>query len=121
MRHWYLLAKDLTRPAPRAGSGATPGFVDGGGPRWSDVTPRSIRVRLFILGAIEVLPLGGGLGLGIYFEPSVPYAGTAAIGLALSLLLCWLLRHQTPPTVIHAVPSTAANGEDGDDPKANVA
>ncbi len=121
MRHWYLLAKDLTRPAPRAGSGAAPAFVDGGGPRWSDVTPRSIRVRLFVLGAIEVLPLGGGLGLGFYFAPSVPYAGIAAIGLALSLLLCWLLRHQTPPTAIHAVPSTAANGEDGDDPKANAA
>ena len=121
MRHWYLLAKDLTRPAPRAGSGARPGFVDWGGPRWSDVTPRGIRARLFFLGAIEILPLGGGLGFGTYFESTVPYAGTAAIGLALSLLLCWLLRHQTPPTVIHAVPSTAANGEDGDDPKANAA
>ena len=121
MRHWYLLAKDLTRPAPRAASGATPGFVAGGGPRWSDLTPRSIRVRLFVLGAIEVLPLGGGLGFGTYLEPSVPYPGTAAIGLALSILLCWLLRHQTPPTVIHAVPGTAAKRDDGDDTKANAA
>jgi len=76
---------------------------------------------LFILGAIEMLPLGGGLGFGFYFEPSVPYPGTAAIGLALSLLLCWLLRHQTPPTVIHAVPSTAENREDKNDTKANAA
>jgi hypothetical protein len=76
---------------------------------------------LFILGAIEMLPLGGGLGFGTYFEPSVPYAGTAAIGLALSVLLCWLLRHQTPPTVIHAVPSTAAKREDGSETKANAA
>ncbi len=76
---------------------------------------------MFVLGAIEVLPLGGGLGFGTYLEPSVPYPGTAAIGLALSILLCWLLRHQTPPTAIHAVPSIAANGEDGDDPKANAA
>jgi len=76
---------------------------------------------LFVLGAIEMLPLGGGLGFGSYFEPGVPYAGTAAIGLALSVLFCWLLRHQTPPTVIHAVPRTAENGEDGDDPKANAA
>jgi hypothetical protein len=68
-----------------------------------------------------MLPLGGGFGFGTYLEPSVPYAGTAAIGLALSVLLCWLLRHQTPPTVIHAVPNAAENREDGDDSNANAA
>ena len=67
-----------------------------------------------------MLPLGGGFGFGTYLEPSIPYAGTAAIGLALSILLCWLLRHQTPPTVIHAVPSTAAKIEDKLDIKANA-
>jgi hypothetical protein len=105
MRHWYLLAKELRRPISRVASS----FVDGGGPNLLQVTPPGVRLRLFVLGAVEVLPLGGCLGFGSYLEPMVPYLGTAATGVVLSVLLCWLLRHQTPLTVIHAVPSTAAN------------
>ena len=107
MYHWYLLCKDLTRPASPAGSDIQPGFVVGGGPRWSDFTPHRVRLRLFILGAVEALPLGGGIGLGSYFEPAIPYSATAAVGLALSVLLCWLLRSQTPETVIHVVQDSA--------------
>jgi peroxiredoxin len=108
MRHWYLLAKGLTRPSPRIRSRANSDFVAWGGPNWSEVTPRRVRARLFALGAVEILPLLSGVGFGRYLEPDIPYAGTAAIGLVLSVLLCWLLRHQTPPTVIHAVSHTPA-------------
>ena len=118
MRHWYLLAKELKRPAAPSGSGATLEFVAGGGPDWSEVTPRNVRTRLFVLGALEMLPLGGAIGLGSYFEPAVPYAGSAIGGAGLSILLCWLLRHQTPPTVIHAVPDLAKEiGRDEMSPK----
>lgn len=108
MRHWYLLAKELKRSAPRERSGTSLGFVAGGGPDWTEVTPRSVRTRLFILGAVEMTPVGGALGFGSYIEPSVPYAGTAIGGLVLSILLCWFLRGQTPPTVIHAVSGNSA-------------
>lgn len=62
-------------------------------------------VRFFLLGAIEILPLGGFDGLGDFCQPTIPYAGAVAVGLALSISLCRLLRHQTLPTVIHAVPN----------------
>jgi len=86
------------------------GFVFDGGPTWSEVTTRRVRIRLWLLGAIETLPLVGGIGFGYYFDPMIPYSATTAMGVALSILFCWLLRHQTPPTVIHAVLNGAVDG-----------
>lgn len=118
MRHWYLLAKELTRPARPIRSRASSRFVAWGGPNWSEVTPRRFRTRLFVLGVIEMLPLLSGVGFGSYLEPAIPSAGTAAAGLVLSVFLCWLLRHQTPPTVIHAVPHASAQTSDSHDTNA---
>ena len=41
------------------------------------------------------------------FDP-VTYSATAVAGLTLSVLLCSLLRYDTPATVIHAAPSGMA-------------
>jgi hypothetical protein len=112
MRHWYLLAKELVRPN---GPDVSASFVAGGGPDSYEVTDGGVKRRLFLLGVIEFLPMAGSIGLGICFAPTFPVPAAVAIGLALSVLTCWLLRHQTPPTVIHAAPGGIASTGEADD------
>jgi hypothetical protein len=63
---------------------------------------------MFAIGAIESLPIIAAGGFATYFEPSIPHVGSVSAGVALSVLLCWLLRNRTPTTVIHGVPKTVA-------------
>ena len=100
MYHWYLLAKESG-----SGEAATlqrERFKAGGGPKWSDTVPDHVRTRLFLLGAVECLPLALGLVFGGALEPRFSYSLTATCGAALTALLCLLLRRYAPPTVIHA-------------------
>ena len=106
MLHWYWLIKSWkTAEQPKVESRSY-GFVAWGGPKFSEVTPRSIRAKLFWLGLVEMTPVMIAGGAGFSFEAVVPYGATLTVGLAFSVLMCWLLRHQTPPTVIHSVPNS---------------
>jgi hypothetical protein len=56
---------------------------------------------MFVLGAIETVPLFGGIGLSLYLD-ALPFYALILIGLALSVLVCWLLRKYVPQFPIHA-------------------
>lgn len=102
MRHWYLLARSaVTRPRPA--SDAPAAFVAWGGPPAARGLTAKDRWKMFGLGVAEITPLGGSYALGGWGNSAIPLWGWITMGVALSLAVCWLLRRQTPPTVIHAV------------------
>jgi hypothetical protein len=53
------------------------------------------------LGFVEVAPLAASLVIGLTLKQGQSPVLWMTGGLLLSVLTCWLLRHQTPPTVIH--------------------
>ncbi len=106
MLHWYWLAKDLInqeRSDRSHGDARACGFSAFHGPKETSGISWEIQKRFLLLGAIEAVPLFSGCGFGTFLEPYVPYWESATGGLALTALLCWFLRHHTPPTIIHAV------------------
>lgn len=104
MRHSNLFAKHVMCSASNVSSS----FIHGGGPSWHEVPAPQVQLRMLILGAIEALPIFAGAGFASYFESTIPHVGSVTAGVVLSVLLCWLLRNRTPPTVIHGVPKTIA-------------
>ena len=99
MYHWYLLADKVAHSPHRVCSGSAGTDDD-----WDKTGhPRSNSVRMLAQGAVEAIPLAGSAGLGFWFDTDQIYFGFLAAGLTLSLVLCWLLRHRVPPTIIHAV------------------
>src|SRR5688500_3125496 len=100
MYHRCLLVKELgAREAAEAGYAS--GFCAGGGTWESGRAPKGMKLRFFVLGGIEFLPLGATIGLGGYLEPAVPYGWSNVMGIVFSLCVCWMFRRQAPPTVIH--------------------
>ena len=60
-----------------------------------------MRMRFFLIGGVESLPIWLAIGLGKHLEPSVPHAATNVLGVILAIAVCWLLRKSVPPSVVH--------------------
>ncbi|HZJ17909.1 MAG TPA: hypothetical protein VFD27_22845 [Chthoniobacteraceae bacterium] len=106
MYHWFLLLslpRDATvEQRPVAALKFFHSFDHTGSLSSSD------RCRLFLLGAIEFIPVLSG-GIGATYVESVPLqSGFVAGGIILCAILCWLLRDKTPLTRIHTVNKTEA-------------
>ena len=98
MRHWYLLAKDVSSQCRSQRLSYLEAFSADHGPRDKRLS-REVRNRMLWLGLIEVLPLVGAFIFGL--EWNVPYGLIVLGGLAATILLCYLLRKLTPLTPIH--------------------
>ena len=64
------------------------------------------RRRMFWLGMIESTPLFGTSLIGAGLDTGVSSGAWIVMGWVMSVVCCWLLRHWTPPTVIHVAERT---------------
>ena len=108
MRHWYHLARESVAPRPSAAvtHGSNLAFVAGGGPPSGGGLSPADRRRMFWLGMLESTPLFGTSLIGAGLDTGITPGGWIAIGCVMSVAFCWLLRHRTPPTMIHLAEKT---------------
>lgn len=69
---------------------------------------------MFWLGMFEAMPLFGMPLIGMSLDRDAFPGEWIGLGCGMSLICCWLLRHRTPPTVIHVTERTrevSAHGE----------
>src|SRR5438128_259153 len=119
MLHWYRLAQ-ATRAERRCSPAAhsqliagDPSVPSGSTPAeqretllTASLTPEQ-RQKLFWLGFIEAAPLLAGAGFSIRADSAAQSVIAAVVGLALTALICWLLRSQVPLTRIELSHSAA--------------
>jgi hypothetical protein len=55
---------------------------------------------------IESTPLFGTSLIGADLDTGISPGAWIAMGCVMSVIFCWLLRHRTPPTVIHIAEKT---------------
>jgi hypothetical protein len=76
--------------------------MEGGGPTsWKDLRTSDIG-KCSLLGLVESTPMFGSWLVSVWFYPESPAWLWVILGAMMCLSLCWLLRHRTPPSVIHA-------------------
>ena len=101
MYHWFLLLR-LPRVASAEGHrGAALKFFDHGNELTASLSSAE-RHKLLWLGAVEFIPLVFGSIGASYVEPGAVRGSVIAAGFVLCGVICWLLRHQTPPTRIYS-------------------
>ena len=96
MYHWYKLIRNFWD-----NTGNSTGLVDGGGPPTGYDGADAIGTKMFLLGAIETAPLFGIPGIGMYIDSKSTFSIWMVAGLVVSIILCYLLRNQTPELPIH--------------------
>ena len=108
MRHWYLLARESFAPRPGAvvTDGSRLAFMAGGGPSPVHALSPADRRRIFWIGMVESTPLFGTSLIGASVDTGIVPGVWIVSGCILSAVCCWLLRHRTPPTVIHLAERT---------------
>jgi len=95
MLHWYRLARLKQQLQLISGHASPTGSLT-----------RQQQLKLFWLGLIESAPLIAG-GIFSVYTDSKEYALIAAlIAIALTGIICWLLRHQVPLTRIELSPAS---------------
>src|SRR6266849_5565895 len=99
MLHWYrLVYQTLGHHAP-AGAWDSGLVAHGGSSSTASLSQRE-REKLFWLGLIETAPLFAGGVFSIYTDSRVQTIVAAFIAIALTSIVCWCLRRQTPLTRI---------------------
>ena len=101
MYHWYLLCKANARAFEEAEvSGSR--FLPWGGPKRDMGYSGKEETWMALPGLIEMLPLAGGSIIAALAESGWVSLIGIAIGFALTILVCWLLRNKIPPPPIHS-------------------
>jgi hypothetical protein len=90
MLHWYRLARLEQQLKLISGRSASP----------NGSLSRRQQLRFFWLGLIEAAPLIAGGIFTIYTDSSEYAAIVSLIAIALTGIICWLLRRKVPPTRI---------------------
>ena|SRR5881275_1451343 len=99
MLHWYHLARATLADRPRSSAACSPLFPDDRASPSASLSPEQ-RKKLFWLGLAEAAPLACGAVFSIYTHSAARSILAAVIAMLLTALICWLLRHQIPPTRI---------------------
>lgn len=110
MRHWYLLAR-CGRRAERRASVPASSIIARAGDGPCDSLSSAGREKMFWLGLIEAVPLFTGGIFAADTDSALKGAGFAIAGVAVSILACWCLRHQTPDTRVEFSMQPKADGE----------
>jgi len=97
MRHWYLLAKAY-KEGDRISQSQR--LIAGKEPTFSESLSRNDLHCMYLLGAVEALPLVASATIGFYIGTGLSFGISVPLGIVGCLITCWLLRHKTPPLVI---------------------
>ncbi len=101
MYHWYLLCKANGRAFKEAEVNDSR-FLPWGGPKRDKGYSGKEEAWLALLGLLEMLPLAAGSVIAALAESGWVSLIGIAIGFALTILVCWLLRNKIPPPPIHS-------------------
>ncbi len=99
MRHWYLLAES-SLGAHRHQCASDSAIIADRGRAPSESLSRAEREKMFWLGLVECAPLFIGGIFAAYADTGASRTILAAGAVAVTIIICWCLRHQTPSTRI---------------------